>query len=311
LSTSNYSDVSLRLSVLDDRFAVCRLEPDEEVPNWAVKDGFLSVTRTPDELSIVCPERNIPAEVRCEEGWRVFGTEGPLDFSLVGILASLLDPLAKAGISVFALSTYDTDYVLVREDVLGAAVAVLRESGHEVLDASANIVVRPLRSEDEGFLQEMLYEAVYWEPEESGEKPSPDKLLAEPGLRHYLADWGREGDLAVIAQDDKDGRKVGAAWCRLFPSSDPGYGFVDATTPDIVIAVSPDWRGIGVGGTLLRALIEAARSNGFEALSLSAQKNNKAAVALYEKNSSFGLRDDGDAWVMKADLTTDTATDNV
>lgn len=119
--------------VLEDRFAVCRFEPDNEVPGWAVKGGFFSITRTPDELSIVCPERNILEGVRCEEGWRAFGIEGPLDFSLVGVLVSLLDPLAKAKISVFALSTYDTDYVMVREDQLDSALVALRNEGHEIV----------------------------------------------------------------------------------------------------------------------------------------------------------------------------------
>lgn len=297
--------------MLDDRFTVCQLEPDREVPGWATETGFFSVTRTPDELSIVCPEQNVPEGLLCERGWRALKLEDPLEFSMTGVLVSVAEPLAAAGVSIFALSTYDTDYVMVLEDVLGTAIAVLRESGHEVLGAPPSIVVRQSGSEDERFLWEMLYEAVYWGPEESGAKPSSEKLLAEPELRHYLADWGREGDLAVIAQDDREGCRVGAAWYRLFPSSDPGYGFVDDATPDIVIAVSPDWRGIGVGGALLRALIEAARSNGFEALSLSVQKNNKAAVALYEKNGFFGLEDNRDDWVMKADLTTDTATDNV
>lgn len=133
MTTSNYPNVALRLSVLEDRLAICRLEPDSEVPDWATEAGFFSVTRTPDELSIVCTEGNVPNEVQFETGWRALVVEGPLDFSLVGVLVSLLEPLAEAGISVFAVSTYDTDYVMVNEDHLDFAIAALRDNGHEIV----------------------------------------------------------------------------------------------------------------------------------------------------------------------------------
>ncbi|CAN5522027.1 ACT domain-containing protein [soil metagenome] len=133
MSTSSYSDIALRLSVLEDRFAVCRLEPDSEVPSWAAEAEFFSVTYTPSELSIVCTEQNVPEEVRREDGWRALGIEGPLDFSLIGILASIVTPLAEASVSIFATSTYNTDYVLVREDQLDLALAALRDHGHEII----------------------------------------------------------------------------------------------------------------------------------------------------------------------------------
>lgn len=308
MTTSNYQQVALRLSALEDQLAICRLAPDSEVPGWATEAWFVSVTRTPDELSIVCPEPYIPDEITREDGWRALAIEGPLDFSLVGILASVATTLAEAGLSVFAISTYDTDYLLVQEDALATAVAVLRESGHGVSGLLPDVAVRPATSDDKQFLWEMLYEAVHWEPEESGAKPPPEGILSDPVLSRYLRDWGRIGDLAIIAQDEKDGRNIGAAWYRLFPASEPGYGFIDAETPDIVIAVASERRGTGVGGELICALIDAARSNGFEALSLSVQKSNRAAAALYEKNGFVRLKDDGDAWVMKVDLTTNTAT---
>ncbi|QIN80654.1 ACT domain-containing protein [Rubrobacter marinus] len=124
---------SLELKKLDGRVAVCRLDPASGVPGWATGSGLFSVTRTPDELSVVCPEENVPAGVKHEGGWRVLRLEGPFPFSAVGVLASVAAPLAEAGVSIFALSTYDTDYVLVREEVLDHAASVLRERGHEVL----------------------------------------------------------------------------------------------------------------------------------------------------------------------------------
>jgi hypothetical protein len=123
---------SLRLSVLEERFAVCRLGPRAEIPPWAGSESFFCVTRTPDELSIVCPEECVPAGITCERGWRAFKLEGPFDFGLVGVLASVVAPLAASEVGILALATYDTDYVLVRESQLDLAMAALRERGHEV-----------------------------------------------------------------------------------------------------------------------------------------------------------------------------------
>jgi hypothetical protein len=122
----------LALRVLSGRFAVCRLAPDAPVPEQPAGAGLWSVTRTGDELSIVLPEENAPAECKAETGWRCLQVEGPLDFGLTGILASLATPLAEAGVSIFALSTYDTDYVLVKESDLEEAKRVLSAHGHRV-----------------------------------------------------------------------------------------------------------------------------------------------------------------------------------
>lgn len=106
---------ALSLVVLEPIFAVCRLPAAEAVPDWAYLGSFSSVSRTPRELSIVCEQDNVPSEVRAEVGWRCLMVEGPLAFTEVGILASLTAPLAAAGVSVFAVSTYDTDFLLVKE----------------------------------------------------------------------------------------------------------------------------------------------------------------------------------------------------
>ncbi len=124
--------LSLRLTTLDERLAVCRLDAGAEVPGWAIASSIFSVTRTTNELSIVCPEKRVPSEVKCEKGWRAFKLEGTFEFSLVGVLASIAVPLAEAGVGVFAVSTFDTDYVLVKEDQLDLAASTLRERGHEV-----------------------------------------------------------------------------------------------------------------------------------------------------------------------------------
>ena len=126
-------DASLRLSVLEHRLAVCRLDPGAEIPAWVTGTPFFSVTRTADELSVVCPEEHVPPEVLCERGWRAFRFEGPFEFGLVGVLSSVAAPLAESEVSILAIATFDTDYVLVQESQLDLAARTLRERGHEVL----------------------------------------------------------------------------------------------------------------------------------------------------------------------------------
>jgi hypothetical protein len=122
----------LSLLVLPARLSICRLPPEAPLPDWATGE-LTALTRTPDELSVVCDEQCVPDGVRAESGWRALKVAGPLDFSLTGVLAALAAPLAAAKISIFAVSTFDTDYLLVKETVLNAAVQTLRDAGHHVL----------------------------------------------------------------------------------------------------------------------------------------------------------------------------------
>ncbi len=124
----------LNLQLLDARLAVCRLDPHAAIPDWAWQGEIASVTRTRDELSVVCSASAVPAGIKAQLGWRAFRVVGTQDFALVGILASLTAPLAEAGISLFALATFDTDYLLVQEDDLPRAIAALRARGHHVAD---------------------------------------------------------------------------------------------------------------------------------------------------------------------------------
>jgi hypothetical protein len=117
------------LTLLPDRLAVVRLSADQAFPAWVHHDDatFWSITRTPDEWSIVCDRHAVPPSCeRVEDGWRTFVLAGPIPFDTVGVIASLTAPLAAAGIAVFVLSTFDTDYLLVKETALAAALAVLR-----------------------------------------------------------------------------------------------------------------------------------------------------------------------------------------
>jgi hypothetical protein len=118
----------MEVSVLPGTLSVCRLHASERVPSWALElhEGFVSITRTPDELSIVCPEEAVAPDTESEDGWRALVVPGPIPFSQTGVLAALANPLAAAGIPIFAISTFDTDYVLVREPDLERALAALR-----------------------------------------------------------------------------------------------------------------------------------------------------------------------------------------
>jgi GNAT superfamily N-acetyltransferase len=122
----------LHLILMPGRFAVSRLDARSPIPRWAGEDGFFSVTRTADELSIVCREGIVPDVIQSERGWRCLRVAGTIPFSAVGVLASLAVPLAEAHISVFALSTFDTDYLLVKEQNLPAAMAALKRRSHAV-----------------------------------------------------------------------------------------------------------------------------------------------------------------------------------
>lgn len=123
----------LKLRLLHGRFSVCRLEAREKLPSWAYGSGdFLTITRTPGELSIVCAEGVAPEGCKCERGWRIFQFEGPLDFALTGVLVAVAQPLADARISIFAVSTYDSDFVMVKEVNVDRAIQALTAAGHTI-----------------------------------------------------------------------------------------------------------------------------------------------------------------------------------
>ena len=120
------------LSLLHGLWAVCRLHPESAVPAWAEGGVFFSATRTPEELSIVCEEAAVPQGAKAEKGWAALKLHGPIPFEATGVLSSLTAPLAGAGISLFALSTFDTDYLFVKADRFPEAAAALRKAGIEV-----------------------------------------------------------------------------------------------------------------------------------------------------------------------------------
>ncbi|MBX9584295.1 MAG: ACT domain-containing protein [Gemmataceae bacterium] len=127
---------ALALVPLAGRYAVCRLAPGSPVPGWAAGE-FVSVTRTPDELSVVCPAAAVPGGVACEPGWHGWRLAGTFDLTTaVGVLAAVLGPLADAGVGVFTLSTFDTDYLFVKAGSAARAAEALRRAGHTVPDGA-------------------------------------------------------------------------------------------------------------------------------------------------------------------------------
>jgi hypothetical protein len=114
-------------------YTIVQLAPDAAVPDWATKGEFTSVTRTATELSIVCPSENMPDEKASPHRWMCLKLKGPFPFSLTGVLLSFIRPLSSKGIPIFAISTYDTDYVLIPEEFSGTALDCLMEAGHQLL----------------------------------------------------------------------------------------------------------------------------------------------------------------------------------
>ena len=121
----------MKFRVLPERLAVCRLASGSTVPAWVLQGVFFCVVRAVDELSIVCPEDLLPYGATAERGWSALKLDGPFPFSMTGVLASFLEPLAEAEIPIFAISTFDTDYVLIKRENLKAALVALEAAGHE------------------------------------------------------------------------------------------------------------------------------------------------------------------------------------
>lgn len=154
---------------------------------------------------------------------------------------------------------------------------------------------------DPAFLAEMLYEAVYWRDDGAEERPAFEEMMTNAEVRRYVEGWGRVGDAAIVALDRRD-EPVGGAWYRLFPADEPGYGFVDAVTPELSIALYPECRGQHVGALLLGTLLQHARSDGRSAMSLSVNRENPAR-RLYARHGFEVVAEPGDALTMVVNLT--------
>lgn len=166
-------------------------------------------------------------------------------------------------------------------------------------------LIRPFEKQDTPFLWEMLYQAIYVA---EGEQPLNRDVLNEPSIEKYLKDWGRADDHARIAVDGSH-KPIGAIWIRRFHRDDAGYGFVDEETPELSMAILPEYRGRGIGRKLLTEMADTARSLGYRALSLSVAAHNIPALRLYEKCGYTKVgEDDGSSWIMKKVLIVDSCS---
>jgi GNAT superfamily N-acetyltransferase len=250
------------LRLLDDRLALCQLDAEAEVPDWVwAPGGFVSVTRTPSELSIVCAEERVPRDVRAETGWRAFQLAGPLDLSLVGVLASLLRPLAAAGIAVFTLSTFETDYVLVHEGAVGSATEVLRIAGYEVVGpAGPNEGTEPpVRTATPGDYPTIV------------ELWRATRLHLPSDLEEELERLQGDPDLFLVAVADD--RIVGA----VLGTFDGRRGWVNR------LAVVPHRQGQGYGKLLMAELERRLRARGCRKVNLLVTADNQRVVSFYRR----------------------------
>ncbi len=126
--------MEINLTVTDGLYGIIKLPPDATIPQWALEAAFSSITRTNDELSIVADIACVPSDVDTDAGWRMLKIDGVLDFSLVGIIARISSYLAEASISVFVISTYNTDYILIKKENLDKAVHTLKENGYGIIN---------------------------------------------------------------------------------------------------------------------------------------------------------------------------------
>jgi len=127
------SQHKLKFRGLRGPYAIVRLAADAAVPEWATKGEFTSITRTADELSVVCLTENLPADVHSPLRWSCFKLEGPFPFSVTGVLLAFIEPLSANGVPIFTISTFDTDYVLIQEEFAGRARELLLQAGHDLL----------------------------------------------------------------------------------------------------------------------------------------------------------------------------------
>lgn len=118
---------------MEGLYAIVKMPHDAEIPAWAVTSAFFSVTRTPEELSVVVPQASVPHELKASAGWRMLKVHGPFAFNETGVVASLANPLARVGVGIFVISTFDTDYLLVQQEEIPAAAETLEHAGHKIL----------------------------------------------------------------------------------------------------------------------------------------------------------------------------------
>ncbi|MGD1894805.1 MAG: GNAT family N-acetyltransferase [Cyclobacteriaceae bacterium] len=159
------------------------------------------------------------------------------------------------------------------------------------------VTIRKLQDDEQPFLAEMLYEALFV-PE--GQEKFPQEIIQDPILAKYIDNWGKDAlDIALVAEEA--GKLIGAIWGRKFTQDNPGFGFVDENTPELSMAIKEEWRGEGIGTTLIRDIARSYQQVGIKALSLSVDKKNRA-YTLYQRMGCEVVAETDTSVVMKKDL---------
>lgn len=249
----------LSLEVLPEILAVARLQPSDAVPRWALRSSFFSISKTDDELSVVCRQTDLPDAVSTvERNWRALKVQGPLDFALTGILASLAEPLARAGVSLFAISTFDTDYLLVRQDKLALAISVLEGAGHRVQTVFA----------DSTFLQpELRSPRLVLEPITEAHAAELCDLLSDEGLHAFVPstplslDQQRERCAKWALRRSPDSKELWLNWLAREVSTGRPVGHFQAGSTKERIAsigyvVAQSYQGQGMASEALRVIFD-------------------------------------------------------
>lgn len=123
-----------QFKILEDLYSICKLPPNDDIPDWMNINKFYSVTKTDEELSILCVQQNIPNDIECEKDWKVLKINSKLDFSLVGVISQISKLLAENSISIFVISTFDTDYICIKEKDLLKSIEILKQAGNIFLN---------------------------------------------------------------------------------------------------------------------------------------------------------------------------------
>jgi GNAT superfamily N-acetyltransferase len=271
----------LILTLLNTRLAVCRLEPGAMVPSWTAGSEFSSITRTAEELSVVCVEHAVPEGIRCEKGWRALKLEGPFDFSQVGILLAVAEPLARAKVVILAIGTYDTDYVLVHQGLLKQALVALRTVGHTVREeaSATELCFRPAAADDAEFLYHLHRAAML-------EYVRKTWGWDEEWQRRYF----REHFDPVAGQVVQcGGRDVGV----VSIAEQPDRVFIGG------IEILPEYQNRGIGTAILQGVLDRARRLG-KPVALQVLKVNPAR-ALYERMGFTVRGETATHWQMQID----------
>lgn len=280
---------NLKMRRLEGTWSICRLHPDAAIPAWAVGKGFLSVTRTAEELSIVCRQAMVPAGIVCERDWRILKVEGQLDFALVGILASISTILADHGVSLFAVSTFNTDYILVKGADLDRAVQALEEAGIDVLSEDGRMPLA-VRLVDALHVTGEQYEDYIGEWERAGERIVPfASRRVGTTFDEQLAAWAndrtdrvREAGLVpatlYFLMDEED-RILGAIHFRHELSEE-----LRATGGHIGYGVRPSERRKGHADRMLSLLLENLARTGPDRVLITCDDGNIASARTIEKH---------------------------